>query len=291
MDLAIDTALFIRYIEKSTNTFFDKFCIDFEKIIVNNKNKFLLSEGLINHIEDKFVSKPKELFFFKSLLQHLSNRGINIATSSDDVISELFNNHVPKNLSILKFALLENDNVSITSNKIVYSEILKYNFHWIYFNLVCYNPLPVILRYLDFKNDNEIKNFFDNVFLVNTVGIVKVFDRYSNFGHKYFDSLNNRSVSFYTLAKKSDELLKVTDIKKSFKRSNIFITNRKNVLHERRVQMGNLFLEVDDDFCNIIVTNPTWKIELTYCEETSKGFSLKEGQFRNCTTSTPRRRR
>jgi hypothetical protein len=256
-----------------------------DKIIENDSNKLILSSTYIELLEKQIA--PDKLDFFKTYITHIldNNRIKSIKTSKksltlEDEFEEINNNNIENFL--IKIAMEEDDIIKKLSNVTILNMSEKTNIHWIKSELACNNKLT--LRYYEFKDNKEIKDFFDNIFsLPQKINIVNIFDRYCNLEHDYFNYLpkNKILVYYYSCLNRTEDKIKKEELlkKKLGGKSQLYITNTSKNIHERKILFENLILETDEDFENLDINRHTWKIDFTYCENTTKELLKKKVKF------------
>lgn len=184
------------------------------------------------------------------------------------------------------FDIALNERCSLNGNKsIIVEKIDKPNYHWIIFNLACYNPQPITLRYADFKSEAQIEQTFN--FLLKCVqrpSFVDIYDKQVNLNHNLFEGIRNKvHINYYTGYGRGvdDDIEKTENLKKHFRRVKVLKT-KSQYIHERKVIIKSLMIECDDDFWNLTLDRPNWKIDLTYCKTVTTKLADKQQHFKIC---------
>lgn len=294
MDLLLSVDVFKIFFE-SRSSFPKK---DNERAIVslfeNENNLFLISKKLLGEIEKLAHGNPAFESFITPFLTHIiENRSLNIAASNDakgnfEIIKSMDFNYKLLNVkkSDLYFDIALNERSSLNGNKsIIIEKIDKPNFHWLTFNLACYNPQPVVLRYADFQSNNQIEQTFS--FLLECVqkpSFVDIYDKQVNLNHNLFDGIKSKlRINYYTgFGRGIDENIEKTQIIKKYF-SNVKVLKAKSkYIHERKIVIKSLVIECDDDFWNLSVDRPNWKIDITYCQSVTSKLAEKQQYFSIC---------
>lgn len=290
MDLLIATDVFQHYIRQIGTHPKSELDRDIDSLLRNPNCRFLLSRSLVESIEKAFVGNSQAESFMQPFLTHLiENQSLNISSTVKEgtdleIATSMSSNYISKPNNIkrgvyLDIALSEVNSLKMSTSVII-ERIVKPNFHWLWFSIACHNPKPICLRYFDFKSDKEIEEIFK--YAIDTVQLkpfADIFDRQVNLSHSLFNSLNGMFVNYYTSIKLSEQKNKKDEIKKSFKKGNVYTSSPNNV-HERRIMIDCLIIEADDDFWNLTHDRSTWKIDITYCANTCSAISQKKSSFK-----------
>jgi len=290
MDLLIATDVYSHYIQQIGTHLKSELDRDIDSLLRNPNNRFILSRNLVESIENSFKGNSQAESFMQPFLTHLiQNQSLNISSTIKEgtdieIITSMSSNYISKPNNIkrdvyLDIALFEKNSIKINTSVII-ERIAKPNFHWLWFSVACHHPKPICLRYYDFKSDKEIEEIFKHA--IDTVQLkpfADIFDRQINLSHSLFDSLSSTFVNYYTSIKGSELKNKKDEIRKSFKKVNIYTSKQSNV-HERRIMVNCLIIEADDDFWNLTHSRTTWKVDITYCAKTCVTISKKKSSFK-----------
>jgi hypothetical protein len=263
---------------------------DIENLFSNGSNRVVLSRKLIELLEISINKHPHIENFAKPFLAHLiNNQSTSVAPSAEaktekEILTTMFANYNILPAKARRDIMLSISSLSTNSigkrNSVVIEEIVKPNFHWIWFKLASHSPNAISLRYFDFSNNQQIEEAFDQVLKIpHAPTCVDIYDRQANLTHNYFNSLKHIFINYYTSVKDRNGIAKVRDIKNYFRRVNIYDSSSKNI-HERRIVCNNLIIESDEDFPNLTFDRPTWKIDFTYSPDTSSEISKKKQLFK-----------
>jgi hypothetical protein len=259
----------------------------------NPKNRFLMNKNYWDIIiKEVDPDDPKLDLYHQFFLQLQSESQIlNIKSNTDfekefaksleTIISDYKKDAEIEDLIFVILGKDEHTDVK-NSNYAVLSKIKKPNKHWIYFQIASLNPNTLTVRYYDFKTNKEIKSFLESLYnLVNKPKIAWIFDRYRNVEHFCFDALVGK-VKFHYMTLNFDKFENqtvVNTISKKLKSSIVFSAHGSKI-HERRLILGNLIVEVDDDFLNITADRNTWKMDICCCGHTSQELLKKQAFFK-----------
>jgi hypothetical protein len=288
MDLIISPDFLKEYlscINKQVKNELDKICF----LIFNNQNNnFLLGKKLLEFYEECLEDTPGGQELLNALITEIiDNKLINCMGCNNDDVKILMGdmeNHYLLEKSIQKsnciLNLSKNINQSINNFRSGVLDLIINNKNKLIIELAAYNPREITFRYHDFVDDNDIKEIFNCFFeLSNNNSSVDIFDRQTNLNHTYFDPILNKSISYYTKTDSvNNEINENAIIKHKFPRSRIFRINRNNI-HERKLKIGVLVLETDEDFHNIEVARSTWKISIVNCSKNAVSLERKKLLF------------
>ena len=261
---------------------FNKFVKTEEELILssifsNSNNKFILNKKLLEKYESEFLPDSNELDAFQNeLVILLNNRSLNILATKDEVIDIL--QETNDNYLLYKSDKETYLNLSLTSLTSINNNFSAFldNFNnskskdYLYFYLAAYNPIGLTKRYYEFESNSEIKEFLENIYSLRTHNEINIFDRYINLSHPYYNVLKNKGlqIKYHTITKRDivEKRDDYTKLNAFFSRCSMLVyRGQKNSLHERRIMFNNIIIEFDNDIANILVTEPTWKINVYVC--------------------------
>jgi len=285
MDLILGQEVFSYYFNNVLNPSVGSTKSTIERIINNPKNKFLLTKRIIDQIESCLVNDEIIVNYFQTRMTVLLGSSIIDIPNYNPEQSTDYPEEFKYALSCYNGTLISCiflDSKSFVKTQIPYSvlnEISKPNLSWIICELAG-NPNGLSVRYFDFQSEEEIDNFFKDIFLLpQDIDEVFIFDRQCNLNHNRFDALRKRKprVRYLTARgiNQTDNLANKRALEQKFgTRSELFLCRRENI-HERRIIINSLIIESDDDFYNILLERRTWKIDILCCKETAKKHLLK----------------
>lgn len=288
MDLLIHSDFLIEYFDgifKSNMLEIQKYA---SEIVSNETNSIILNKNIVveyeNKLNEHFNNNLDSIYPF---LNELLARKIEVERhlESNDVYKDTEMGY----LSNQKYAQsVLYTNISICSSNslknkysCILSEIKKFNKNWLIAQLARLKNDSLTLRYFEFNNDLEIQNLFKELFILSDRhSEIYIYDRQTNFDHKLFDSFKNtHSVHYYTAFSNAIDKAVDQKIKTNFKRVKIFKI-QKNLIHERKILIKDLIIEVDNDFWNIKHTEPTWKIDISLCVDIYTKLITKNVRFK-----------
>lgn len=289
MDLLVTSQLLIgfatNYSKYPKNTFEDSL----HSLFTNKNNRFLISRRIVDHLENLVVGNQIAQTFLETFLAEIiNNQSLNVPGGKHnaelDILSEMNNNYIAlpgSNRRDVYFNLSENDALSLNNQfSIVYSKANFPNIHYIGWFLSSYNPNTISIRYYDVTTNQEIQDLFNFALSVSSSSEIDLFDRYSNIGHSLFDEIKSKPLNYHTSYKNgTEETTEIIILKANFPHIRIYKT-RKYHTHERKIIIGNLVIEVDEDFGNIKIGKTTWKIDITYCSSISQKLRNKKSIVR-----------
>ena len=145
------------------------------------------------------------------------------------------------------------------------------------------------VSYQDFLADNEIENFFSNLFCVyNFLKEVVIFDREIN--SSLLSTIKGVNVKYYTYSKRGkqydvDRQTAKNNLKKELGgKLKLFYTNDLRILHERKIIIENLIITIDNSRSNLTIKEPTWEITVTIDEEKASRWKSKTRSFTEVTS-------
>ena len=245
------------------------------QIFENKNNRFILNTKLVNQYESQFPAQSNELDIFQQQFAELiNNRGISKSATKSilkDILVETEQNYLAdKNDSEIYLNLSNDNNDSCEGTFSAYftkaiSEKLK---DYLYFNLAAHNPNPLTYWHYEFKTDNEIKNFFHYIYSLFIGDEIDIFDAYVNLTHPYYEPFlgKNHKINYYTAYIPQKKIVEKINLNKEliayFKRVFIFRAQHSKYIHERRIKFNNLTIEINNDPANLLIAEPTWKIDI-----------------------------
>lgn len=290
MDILLSTEILVEYFDglfqpkKTTDSLL------ITKIIENDSNSFIINKELIDEYEgllkQQFGDNIDNIYPF--LEEIISNHSINVRTDTTVLSDNLYNNIEDTYLadsSLMKSIVYSNVSISKDNSlenqySCIINEISKPNIHWLISEMASGKNNSMSVRYFDFNSDTEINALFRNLFrLSNRHTLAYIYDRQTNFTHKIFDEIKDTHLIHYYTSFSRFDRDKNQEIKSNFRRVKIFKSKNKNI-HERRVIVKDLIIEADNDFWNIRVDEPTWKVDISICFQTSQELTQKNYLFR-----------
>lgn len=257
----------------------------------NSNNKFIVNKKILTHYENEFSSESSELDKYRlEFVKIIQDRIINKSSDKDDLIEILEETHdkyINEKTDSETYLNLATDATCGLNNRftgLLNNVVNKKSKDYLYYNLAAHNPNAITYRFYDFANDREVEKLFNCLFDLKTENhnYVDIFDRNINLTHTFYSKIR-RSVSrinYYTLAKR-DIVLRSDDFRTINAHFNsVFVFRGKaDYLHERRVMFNTIIIECDDDFGNISIGRPTWKIDISVCRIIKMNMDSKKKYF------------
>lgn len=290
MDVLVSPQIFLLYFKNKLKPEKNEIDKIIEFIIDNPLNKIVISKRLVDFIDSCFEDGQNIKEYTRNYLTYLiDRRSINPKSSESIVKDEQIFNSLFLGYQFMSFNLKRDflfsfrlkDELSDNINDCVLEEYKKPNCHWLGLNIAAFCPRATTLRYFDFNSDSEIVELI-RFFIARCNGkpIIEIFDRNVNLEHELFAPFSQTfKVHYYTSRGNSlANSEKLKELRREIKNLLMFVAD-KSVIHERRIIIGNLIIEFDDDFWDISIDKNTWKIDMTYCSETTNKIKQKINSF------------
>jgi hypothetical protein len=289
MDLLLHKDLILSFFKNLNKIDMDENDYLVERIMKNVNNNILLSRNILNYLKEIITEDdPIRDYFEQYILKIISERRVNYPPPSDSYNYEeefiyLYKKYIGNfvvAISLFDYKYLAAELPNIAS----FVLINKPNTHWIITNLAANNPLPITVRYYDFNSDHEIEVFLKNIFhLPRNIKEISIFDRNCNLNHNLFSVLIGKGIliNYYTAKKQNLDTERCKqEIRRKFISNYCMYTTYRDKIHERRIVFENIIIDTDEDFWNLEVSRPTWKIDISYCELTAKELLKKRSFFK-----------
>lgn len=230
---------------------------ELEKILLNENNRFIISTSLLDFIEGnpsyEKINKWKHIFTF------LSDTGKvysieNCDTLNVDVIYDKI--EVTDNIVIV---LKNSNNASYSNDYTIYLDDTSFKNKFI---LKILQTNQVTFRNTDFNSNAQINDFFRQlIFCSKTNKSIVIISRYNKFNCELIDIVKSKfqKKEFWTTLKEDNcETNNVMAMKLRLGTFLKIYTGNNRQIHERKIIIGNLILEFDDDFDKIKSSITTW---------------------------------
>jgi len=286
MDILLSCDIIQEYFKEINNSYTPKISTD---IINNNSNNFIINKNLIETYENMLKKIYGDKFdTLQPYLENIiMNKSIRVSSSNYndcldilDFIEKkyLANPSLSKSIFYSNISMSKNNNLNNKFSCNI-SNASKIDKNWLISELAKSVKNSITIHYYEFSNNNEIKLIFDTIYNITAKEQnIAIYDRQANFGHKLFDNIKQcRKIHYYT-SKIHSDFNKKDDIKNNFKSVKLYNGNN-NQIHERRIIIKDLFIEVNNDFWNIEINNTTWKIDITIDKETIDNIIKKNNKF------------
>ena len=247
-----------------------------EKIFLNEKNIFIISGCLLIYIEDNLEGKNlvrwKELFQFLSDNNKLKSLPGQNTLDVDSIYSSINNTD---NIIII----LTNSIITRTSNDhICY---LKDEETDNSFLIKILQTNQITFRSSDFNTNSKLNGFFKKMFACSkTSNRILLISRYANFNCPLIELLKTKfpNKDYWTTLKYDNcESNNVTFLKLRLGATSLKIyTGAATLIHERKIIIGNMIFEFDDDFNKIKSSTLTWSCTCIINSDTVSILRQKE---------------
>lgn len=143
------------------------------------------------------------------------------------------------------------------------------------------------LTYQDFKSNEEIENFIENLFSIpKYINEVHCFNR--DISKRFIEKLKDKKINYYTLIKHPIRryLFEYKEVKSDFKKTvsgkfKLYTITDRTLIHERKIFINNLCINFDNAFDNILIEEPTWEITITYDKNKFDNWKKKIIKFKS----------
>lgn len=248
-------------------------------IIFNKSLKVCYTKKYIELIENSITNKD----IFQTLIKELydCNRLVNVNTNPQENFTKEFTTIIKHSkIDILIPVVYKNPKDSTLAqmnNLIILERANIKNKHWLAQELFSKNFCS--LFYKDFKDSNDIGSFFKAFFsLMDSANEIYVFDR--EVTATLLESIKGKRIKYFTfLPRKSnieyEKLVKRNELKEYLGgKLQLYFTNNKRLLHERKIILNNVSLTIDNSRNNLTAEEPTWEINIAF--DPRKAASWKE---------------
>lgn len=289
MDIIISPNILTHYFANKLNPKKSEIDKSIDELIDNPINRIALCKLLTDEVGSKIDNGNLKEYYKNYIAQIINGRCITPIVEQTTEASEIFKKiHLgyeqmsENSKHDFCLAFRKTGDQKANDGDCILEEYKKPNSHWLGYNLAAHCPRATTVRYFDFNDDSEINslmNFY--ISKCNSNSAICIFDRNLNLDHSLFSCFcNTHNVHYYTEDKyklANDENIK--ELRAKIKRIKMFVAKKK-VIHERRILIGNLIIEFDDDFWDISVDKNTWKIDVTYCPTTANMLKMKVSEFK-----------
>jgi hypothetical protein len=280
----------LKFLSNLKNDDLDLMCYD---LIVNNRNKYVLSENYVDLIANYIRNNEPDLNSFVECFTELISHGdhISVASSNTTSLQYEFVNLVENNECNVYLAFCENpyDEFQSIKDKInITSRCYKPNKEWIAINLASKGTCTV--RNTDFFNNSDITAMFSYLYSIpNSISIVYIFDNYLNIKkHALFDHFKPETITvkYYSTQFEKNHLpisendlnKRKAKLKKSLGSSTEYFVGDMDVTHHRTIIYDNFIIECNHDFAQL-KRNRTWRIDISFDSSIVFNFLQICGQF------------
>ncbi len=255
-----------------------KIGLKLEKIFLNEKNTFIINQSLLKYIDeniqDEFIEKWRGIFTHLSdnnQLKSSKNNTLNV----DNIFKEL-----PKSSADF-IIILENLDDIINSN--IRCSLRKETIeHLLFIELLQQNNM--IFRSHYFSNDKEIIQIFNKIFTCSkTKHRVIIVSRYANFNCeliKLFKKSFDKKTFWTTYKGINDPSTNFQRLKNLLGNQLMLYTGKNEEIHERKLIIGNVIIEFDDDFNKITNDVDTWVCNCIIDKKISTQLRNKQTKLR-----------
>jgi hypothetical protein len=285
MDLIVSPSIFESYFNGFLKSPKEEYDNDISALINNPNNRFIVSKDFITYLEKKFDGSPLSTIFLPFLVNLINAQALKVpssgASDGNKIVSAIADEYNGLKANQKKDISLVIGEKPVANHEFIIdlTQINSKNKHWILFKTSCHHPAPTVLRFYDFKNDNEIHDTIEGFFCFRKPNIgFTILDRQANFDHKLFDFFKKDSTTVYYYTTHNTLSDNKSEFKTNFKSCRVHCKAPKYI-HERKVLNGDFILEIDNDFWNVTFKDDTWTILLSYSPQLSREIGKKIKSF------------
>jgi len=279
-------------------------CADLRaRAIENPHNKLVVSKKYIDLILEYFRENDTDCDghlenIFGLSIDNLINddrtesfAGNNSATLSAEFTFLLEN--YPANVFL---AICENKSKGLNHKNLAYiSDAKKPNLSWLKLSLAANAEKDFFsVSYTDFANNNEIENFFTDLFQIpKKLTTISIQDTYLNFDkHQNFDFICKKEIEICYYTSGLEKNIVGQEIKPQTLDSNwqkikskfgepvkYYTTMDKTLLHQRALLFENIIIEPSHDFMKVNKENKSWRLNIQLSEKETNEFKRKFLKF------------
>lgn len=256
------------------------------QIFEAKSNNFILNKALLDLFEAQFPEQTSERDFFRDeFAAFINNQSISVSATGAN-LQLLLQSMERQYLALSRnqtYVNLTFNNVDSTQSKFsaALSNLSNQRDH-IFYDLAARGKMGITLWQHNFQTNLEIETFFNYLYDLRQGDSVDIFDAFTNFTHNYHDKMINENARFNYYTKSIYNIVDRNDNKREIIAKYLRVTVRRaqrNQIHERRVMFMDMIIEVSNDWQNLLIEEPTWKIDIFICEDTCRKISLKKPSF------------
>lgn len=228
-----------------------------EKILLNDNNLFIISKKLLIYIEEKLSGAILERWENLFLYLHDNNKLKSIQNYDTLNVDEIYASigNTDNYVFVLK-------NISSPINDNEYTCYLKDSSLNNNFLIKILQTNQVTFRSSDFNSNAQIDNFFTKMITCSkTNKEVIIIARYNNFSCTLIEKVKAKFIKkeyWTTLKNNNCSTNNVALMKMKLGSTLKVFTGTNKDIHERKIIIGNMLLEFDDDFDKIKSSLHTW---------------------------------
>ncbi|ARV14049.1 hypothetical protein [Polaribacter sp. SA4-12] len=260
---------------------------DFQNILFNKRNSFILNKVILNYIEKNISSDYIEYFraFTREIYdqnRYITENSLSISNYKSDSLSYY---KLSRDSYIIPIKTKSDSefNISDFKNILDFTNIAENNYDYILKELICTNLIS--FNFSNFSCNQDIDKLFKNIYKIpKQIDVVYCFNR--DYSHRFLKPLANNKILYYSLVSRSfpSNIHEYKGYKQDLinelgNRFQLFTTKKKTIIHERKIFVNGLCITFDNAFDNILIEEPTWEIMIEYCEDKFNNWTKKTRQF------------
>jgi hypothetical protein len=249
-------------------------------IFYNSNVKWVLNKDYLNNLESIIENQDT----LQQLIKELSdnNRLESIRTKSYSGTKSLIN-EMAKPL-VFPLTIEYNDELSADEDEYyIFKKINRPNKHFVGFELLAKSITQV--SFSDFSDVTDVESFFSMISdtIIRRFSISYVFNR--DIENQLIGCLKGKTVHYFTLVKRGHH--KLEDARENLRdlknvcggKTKVFFTRNPRLIHERKVLIENVLITCDNAFSNLIPSEPTWSLTVSFNPETFTEWLSKKSEF------------
>ncbi|WP_119791783.1 hypothetical protein [Flavobacterium anhuiense] len=257
------------------------------QVFETKTNHFVLNKALLDLFEQEFPENTSERDFFRDeFATFINNQSISISASGANLkllLQSMEREYLALSRNQTYVNLSFNDIDSTQSKFSATLSNLNNQRDYLFYDLAARGKTGLTFWQHNFQTNLEIQTFFNYLYDLRQGDNVDIFDAFTNFGHSYHDKMINESARFNYYTKSIYNTVERNDNKDEIVAKYLRVTvrrARRSQIHERRIMFMDMIIEVSNDWQNLLIEEPTWKIDIFICEETCRKISSKKPLFR-----------
>ncbi|WP_291287238.1 hypothetical protein [Flavobacterium sp.] len=257
------------------------------QIFETKYNSFILNKALLDLFEAEFAEHTSERDFFRNeFAVFINNQSISVAASGSNL--KLLLQAMEKQYFTLArnqtYTNLTFNDVDSTQSKFsaALSNLSSQKRDQMFYNLAAKGKSGITFWHHDFETNAEIQTFFNYIYDLRQGVNVDIFDAFTNFNHNYHDKMINENANFRYYTKNIQNIVDRNNNKNDIitKYLKVSVRRARRIhIHERRIMFMDMVIEVSNDWQNVLIEEPTWKIDIFICKEICDEISLKKHLF------------
>jgi hypothetical protein len=246
-----------------------------DKILLNENNVFIINTSLLEYVEEHINIDYKDKW--ESYFTYLSDNNHLISSNTNTLNSDIIFDEAPYQHDY-RIILTNNDIDNINTCNLSINTINNTLFKGLLENGMC------TFRNTNFNTNDEIKLIFEKLFYCSkTIHRIIIISRYNHFDCDIINILKNKfnKKSFWTTYKgPNDPSTNLRLLRQQLGNSLLLFTGDKEQIHERKLIIGTLIVEFDDDFNKITHDYSTWMCHCSVNKDLANTLRSKQSSLK-----------